>query len=106
MFIIGGIGLIHFEVSSGIVTLADGLTLSVIGVCIVRFRMWDDIIRTVTDLRYVSGMRYKFAVGPWSYFVVTWLSFWVLGAMVSMRWLVWWSLRPPSYQLTLLLKEL
>jgi hypothetical protein len=39
------------------VTLADGSTLSVIRVDAVRFRMWDDMIRTVTDVRYVLGVR-------------------------------------------------
>jgi hypothetical protein len=39
------------------VTLADGSTLSVIRVDAVRFRMWDDMIRTVTDVRYVPGVR-------------------------------------------------
>jgi hypothetical protein len=79
-------------------TLADGSTLSIIGVGAIRFRIWDDMIHTVTDVRYVLGvwrshsvswihvgMSYGFAVGPWRYFVVIWLSFGVLGAVVSMR---------------------
>jgi hypothetical protein len=44
------------EVSGGIVTLADGSTLSVVGVGAVRFRMWDGMIRTVIDVRYVPGV--------------------------------------------------
>jgi Zinc knuckle len=74
------------EVSGGIVTLADGSTLSVVRVGAIRFRMWDDIICTVIDVRYVPGVRrslvslseldhmgmsYGFAVVPWRYFVVT-----------------------------------
>jgi hypothetical protein len=79
-------------------TLADGSTLSIIGVGAIRFRIWDDMIHTVTDVRYVLGVRrshsvswihggmsYGFAVGPWRYFVVIWLSFGVLGAVVFMR---------------------
>jgi hypothetical protein len=39
------------------VTLADGSTLSVVGVSAVRFQMWDDMIHTVTDVWYVPGVR-------------------------------------------------
>jgi hypothetical protein len=39
------------------VTLEDGSTLSVVGVGAVRFRMWDGMIRTVIDVRYVPGVR-------------------------------------------------
>jgi hypothetical protein len=39
------------------VTLEDGSTLSVVGVGVVRFRMWDGMIRTVIDVRYVPGVR-------------------------------------------------
>jgi hypothetical protein len=45
------------EVSGGTVTLADGLTLSVVRVGTVRFRKWDDMIHTVIDVRYVLGVR-------------------------------------------------
>jgi hypothetical protein len=45
------------EVSDGTVTLADGLTLSVVGVGAVRFRMLDGMIRMITDVRYVLGAR-------------------------------------------------
>jgi hypothetical protein len=45
------------EVSSRTVTLTDGSTLSVVGVGMVRFRMWDDMIRTVIDVRYVPSVR-------------------------------------------------
>jgi hypothetical protein len=45
------------EMSGGTVTLADGSTLSVAGVGTVRFRMWDGVIRTVTGVRYVPGIR-------------------------------------------------
>jgi hypothetical protein len=68
------------------VTLTDGSTLSVVRVGAVRFRMWDGMICTVTDVRYVPGVRrslvshseldhtgmsYGFTVVPWRYFVVT-----------------------------------
>jgi hypothetical protein len=39
------------------VTLADGSTLPVIGVGAVRFRMWNGMIRTVINVRYVPGVR-------------------------------------------------
>jgi hypothetical protein len=38
------------------VTLADGSTLSVVGVSAVRFQMWDGMIRMVIDIRYVPGI--------------------------------------------------
>jgi hypothetical protein len=34
-------------------TLADGSTLSIVGVGTVRFRMWDDMILMVINVRYV-----------------------------------------------------
>jgi hypothetical protein len=37
-------------------TLADGSTLSVVGIGAVRFRMWDGMIHTVTDVRYVLSV--------------------------------------------------
>jgi Zinc knuckle len=45
------------EVSGGTVTLADGSTLSVVRVGVVRFRMWDRMICTVTNVRYVPSVR-------------------------------------------------
>jgi gag-polypeptide of LTR copia-type/Zinc knuckle len=45
------------EVSGETMTLADGSTFSVVRVGAIRFRMWDDMIRTVTDVRYVPGVR-------------------------------------------------
>jgi hypothetical protein len=45
------------EVSGGIMTLADGSTLSVVGVSAVRFWMLDNMIRTVIDVRYFPGER-------------------------------------------------
>jgi hypothetical protein len=44
------------NMSGGTVTLADGLTLSVVGVSAVRFQMWDGMIRMVIDIRYVPGI--------------------------------------------------
>jgi hypothetical protein len=44
------------EVSDETMTLADGSTLSVVGVGAVRFRMWDGMIRTVTDVQYVPDV--------------------------------------------------
>jgi hypothetical protein len=41
------------EVFSGTVTLADGSTLSVIGIGMVRFQMCDVMICTIIDIRYV-----------------------------------------------------
>jgi hypothetical protein len=45
------------EVSDGTVTLADGSTLSVVGVGAIRFRMWNGMIRTVIkfDMYLVYG---------------------------------------------------
>jgi hypothetical protein len=40
--------------------LADGSNLSVVGVGTVRFWMWDSMICTVTDVRYVPGVRRGF----------------------------------------------
>jgi hypothetical protein len=37
--------------------VADGSTLSVVGVGTVRFQMCDDMIRMITDVRYVLGVR-------------------------------------------------
>jgi hypothetical protein len=45
------------EVSGGTVTLADGLTLSVVGVGAVRFRMLDGMICMITDVRYALSAR-------------------------------------------------
>jgi hypothetical protein len=39
------------------VTLADGSILPVVGVGTVRFRMWDCMIRTVINVRYVPGVQ-------------------------------------------------
>jgi hypothetical protein len=103
------------------VTLADGSTLPVIRVGAVRFQMWDGTIRTVTDVLYVPGVRrslvslneldsheYELRIrgGSMEVLLVTWLSFGVLRAVVSMRWSVRWSPRPLSYRLALLLGEL
>jgi hypothetical protein len=41
------------EVFSGIVALADGSTLSVIEIGMVKFQMCDVMIRTIIDIRYV-----------------------------------------------------
>jgi hypothetical protein len=41
-------------------TLADGSTLSIVGVGTVRFRMWDDMILMVINVRYVPGVRRSF----------------------------------------------
>jgi hypothetical protein len=45
------------EVSSGTVTLVDRSTLSIVGVGVVRFQMWNGMICTVIDVRYVSGVQ-------------------------------------------------
>jgi hypothetical protein len=39
------------------VTSADGSTLSVVRVGVVRFQMWDGMIRMVIDVRYVPGVQ-------------------------------------------------
>jgi hypothetical protein len=44
------------EVSDGTMTLADGSTLSVTGVGMVRFWMWNGMIRMVIDVRYISSV--------------------------------------------------
>jgi hypothetical protein len=38
------------------VTLADGSTLSIVGVGTVSFQMWDGMIHMIIDVRYVSGV--------------------------------------------------
>jgi hypothetical protein len=45
------------EVFGGTVNLTDESTLSVVVVSAVRFRMWDDMICMVTDVRHVPGVR-------------------------------------------------
>jgi hypothetical protein len=45
------------EVFDGTMILVDGSTLSVVGVGTVRFRIWDGMIYTVIDIRYVPGIR-------------------------------------------------
>jgi hypothetical protein len=44
------------EVSGGTVTLADRSILLVVRVGTIRFRMWDGMIRTIIDVRYVLGV--------------------------------------------------
>jgi hypothetical protein len=43
-------------VSGGTITLADGSTLSVTGVGMVRFWMWNGMIRMVIDVRYIPSV--------------------------------------------------
>ena len=45
------------EVSDGTVTAVDGEVLPIAGVGDVRFRMWDGVVRTVTGVKYVPGVR-------------------------------------------------